>query len=455
MPFCKIFANVLHKDPPFRNPYVYLKEEEFIKLQKQKEQSESKLLKERKETEDLMNNQIISALNNLSSAVASKRLSDTRRKLIKKKEDLIEIIFPIDSNTSNEGSSKETHSNERNNQSSKENRGLFRFFTSHIAKPTINSRLTSLSTTDSNDSESTETTNTTYNPETANKCDAIGTSNTSICSSVVALKSKDSIIPLSAAVANLEHLASRDYSTTSYCIPYTENNVNVLTDEICSNGSSTMSSFNTLSLPSSLTAFATRQDIVPNSNVHYNTNPFVKTIFIADTILNCSKNNYSIDSRSTESFILDSPNRSQKYDFPASNKAFFPNKKAAKFYNTNGSIVLPKANYTNTQLNSFRRRYHKYSIASNSLRLDSLCSSKSDLEPKQFDYCTTELSIEKLENEIQTYGLISSGKQNIHYLNDSDYLNDIGSNYIHKYIEEFESSSVYDSESDKYFGQYL
>ena len=79
MHFCKLFAHAIHKDPPFRNPYVYLKEEEFIKLQKQKEQSESKLLKERKETEDLTNNQIISALNNLSSAVSSKRLSDTRK----------------------------------------------------------------------------------------------------------------------------------------------------------------------------------------------------------------------------------------------------------------------------------------------------------------------------------------------------------------------------------------
>ncbi|CUM54202.1 unnamed protein product [Debaryomyces tyrocola] len=451
MHFCKLFANAIHKDPPFRNPYVYLKEEEFIKLQKQKEQSESKLLKERKETEDLMDNQIISALNNLSSAVASKRLSDTRKKLIKKKEDLIEIIFPIESNISSEGSSKEMHSNERNTQSSKENRGLFRFFTSHITKSTISSRFTSLSTTNSNGSDSTNTTTTTYNPEATNKCDAIDTSNTSICSSVVALKSKDSIIPSSDAVANLEHPSSCGYSTTSYCISYTEHNTgNVLTDEIYSvDGSSSMCSFKTLSLPLSLTAFPTGQDIITNSNMHYKSNPFVKTIFMDDTILNCSKNNYSIESGSTGSLILDSPNRSRNYDFPASNKAFFPNTKAAKFYNIDGSIVLPKANYTNCQLNSFRRRYHKYSMASNSLRLDSLCSNKSDIEPRQFDYCT-----EELENEMQTCGLISSGRKNIKYLNDSDYLNDIDSNYIHKHTEEFESSSVYDSESDKYFGQH-
>ena len=94
-----------------------------------------------------------------------------------------------------------------------------------------------------------------------------------------------------------------------------------------------------------------------------------------------------------------------------------------------------------------------YSMASNSMRLDSLCSNKSDIEPRQFDYCTTE-SIEELENEMQTRGLISSDKKNIKYLNDSDNLNDIDSNYRHKHIEEFESSSVYDSESDKYFGLY-
>lgn len=455
MHFCKLFAHVIHKDPPFRNPYVYLKEEEFIKLQKQKEQSESKLLKERKETEDLTNNQIISALNNLSSAVSSKRLSDTRKKLIKKKEDLIEIIFPIESNISNEVSSKETHSNERNTQCSKENRGLFRFLTSHITKSTNNSRLTSLSMTGSNDSESTETTTTTYNPEATNKCGAIDTSNTSICSSVVALKSKESIISSSDAVANLEHPSSRDYLTTSFCISYTENsNGDVLTDEIYSvDGLSSMSSFKTLSLPLSLTAFPTGQDVINNSKVHYNSNPFVKTIFIADTILNSSKNNYSIESGSTGSLILESPNRSPNYDFAASSKAFFSNTKAAEFYNIDGSIVLPKANYTNCELDSFRRRYHKYSMVSNTMRLDSLCSNKSDIEPRQFDYCTTE-SIQELENEMQTCGLISSDKKNIKYLNDSDNLNDIDSNYRHKHIEEFESSSVYDSESDKYFGQY-
>lgn len=452
MHFYKLFANSIHKEPPFRNPYVYLKEDEFIKLQKQEEQSESKLLKEKREAENLMDNQIISALDNLSSAVASKKLNDTRKMLAKKKEDLIEAIFPIESNISN----KETCSKDRRDRSSKENKRLFRFFMPHISKSTMNSCPTSLRTKDSSDSEYTDTTTATYSPKAMNKYGIIDTTNTSICSSVVALKSKDSTILSSGAVANIEHLLSREYSITSYNISHTENNNgNVNADDIYPTLGCSMSSLKTISLPLSLMHFPAGQEITTTSHIHYNNNPFVKTTYIADSFPNCSKNNYSIDDVSIGSFTLNSNDigRSQNYDFPI---AFVPNFKATNFYHTDRSIVLPKANYTNSQLSSFRRKYHRYSIVSDSFRHDSLCSymsNESDMELRKLDHSTTGQSFERPENEILTFSLTSSDNKNIQYLNDIHYLNDSGYDYTHKHIEKFESSSVYDSESDNYCGQ--
>ncbi|CUM52849.1 uncharacterized protein AC631_02838 [Debaryomyces fabryi] len=448
MHLCKLFANSIHKDPPFRNPYVYLKEEEFIRLQKQKQLSESKLLKERKEEENFKHNQIILALDNLSNAVGTKKLGDTRKKLIKKKENLMEIIFPIESNTSSEDSSKEIHSNERSNRNIKENRGLFRFFTSHISKSTINSCLTSLCTKDFSDSEYTDITTTSYSPEAMNN-DATNTTNTSICSSVVALKSKDSFLPSSDAAAKLEYLSSPDYSTTSYRISYDDNN-RLLADGVYPLiESSSFYSLKTSSLPPGLRTFPKILELSINSNTYHNNRPFIKTVFFSDTILNCSRNTYSTESESTVNLAPDTyeVQRPENHDFPASKISYISNQKESDFYNIDGSIVLPKANYTDSQLSSFRERYHRHSITSNKLRLHSFCSNKQEIEPRQLKYTTHEQSPNELGNKICTRSFKNSEKNSI------DYLSDISSNFIHRQIEEFESSSVYESGSDRYYCQ--
>lgn len=427
MHFCKLFANSIHKDPPFRNPYVYLKEEEFIKLQKQKQLSESKLSKEIKKEENLKHNQIISALDNLSNAVTTKKLVDTRKKLLKKKENIIEIMFPIEQHISNENSSKDIHSNERSDRNIKENNRLFRFFTSHISKSTINSCLTSLCTKDFSDSEYTDLSTTSYGPEGMTN-DATNTTNTSICSSVVALKSEDSFISSSSAAAKIEYLASHDYPTTSYRLSYDKyDNNHLLTDNVYPLfGSSSFYSLKTLSLPPCLKTYL---EPSINSTIYHNSNPFVKTVLISDNTSNCSKDTYSTESESTLNLTPDS--------YELENK---------KFYNIDGSIVLPKANYTDSQLISFRERYHKDFFTPNKLRINSLCSSKQDLEPRQFDYTTQSISEEGNEVFVRSF-------KNREKKNNIDYLNGIISDYIHRQNEEFESSSVCDSMSDKYYGQ--
>lgn len=364
MHFCNLFANSIHKDPPFRNPYVYLKEEEFIKLQKQKQLSESKVLKEKKEVENIKHKQITSALDNLSNAVTTKKLADTRKKLIKKRENLMEFIFQIESNVSNEDASRNIHSNERSNR--KENKRLLRFFTSYISKSTINSCLTSLCTKDFSDSEFTDVTTTSYSPDAMNN-KSTDTTNTSICSSVVALKSKDSFVLSSDAVANLETLSSHDYSTTSYRISYDKyDNYPLLADDLFK--TSSFYSLRTLSL-ARLKIFPTILEPLINPNPYHDNNPFVKTIIISDSTLNCSKDTYSEGSESTVNLTLDSYEiqRIQNYDFSASKVSCFSNQKEREFYNIDGSIVLPKANYTDSQLSSFRERYHTLFFTPNKL----------------------------------------------------------------------------------------
>lgn len=400
MHFCKLFANSIHKDPPFRNPYVYLKEEEFIKLQKQKQLSESKLLKEIKKEENRKHNQIITALDNLSNAVTTKKLVDTRKKLIKKKENLMEIIFPIEPHISNEDSSKDIHSNERSDRNIKENNRLFRFFTSHISKSTINSCLTSLCTKDFSDSEYTDLSTTSYGPEGMTN-DANNTTNTSICSSVVALKSEDSFISSSGAAAKIEYLSSHDYPTTSHRLSYDKYDSNhLLTDNVYPLfGSSSFYSLKTLNLPPCLKTYL---EPSINSTIYHNSNPFVKTVLISDITSNCSKDTYSTESESTLNLTpdLNELQKSQNHDFSTNKISYFFNQKNKEFYNIDGSIVLPKANYTDSQLISFRERYHMDFFTPNKLRINSLCSNKQDIEPRQLKYITHEQSINDQGNEV-------------------------------------------------------
>lgn len=337
------FFNRSHKEPPFRNPYIYLKEQELLKLQKQKEYEELKIMKERQDSNELKDKKIALALDNLSNIASYKRLSDTRKKLIRKLE-LSEINLPMES--LKRGSKK---ANECMNRPWNDNRIALKFLTLRLSKTSESSHVSSACTKNSSGSDLTVNSILCHGLRSKNQS-TYNTDNTNISmfNSIAKIESKESMIPPFRSVANTE-LHSINYLATEYC-PSGNHIKNY------EQTSSTMISFQDLNQSWSLSLIPNEDYPGDNSNTsnNFDISPLPMAISVTETTL---ANRKRCDNTGNSS-------SGRKHNI------FLPSLKITMFCHQGGSIVMPKANCTDKELIHFRKRYHNsYKMYSSKLNL--------------------------------------------------------------------------------------
>lgn len=389
MQIFKFFCNYdFRKEPPFRNPYEYLKEEALIKLQREKKEKEARALKEKIIAEKLMTKRIGDALEHLNYAANSKRQSNRKKRFRQKREDLCKL-FSSDNNSS----TTEKAQNERANNKYTIGKLSQRcnFLASYKSTNSVNTCNTSPGTKDSLTSISSKSTNATSMPGAdytqvlnGNK---FATSTSSFDSnSYTPINENDAFKEFDKSTNILDHSPQSTRSNNFLGIDLSYLNVSM----------------------SLLDPTPELRDISikPNHNTakhKIQSIPDTKTTQISE--VSPVKNHVNFQSLRGSTICIDSSSidSSDMTTLLSTEAKIATNKQNTdNYYHANGSIALPRANCIGKLLSSFRKRYHRDSLIPAEFDpLDigdfSLCSSDDfDINPENFKDEARKSLLEKL-----------------------------------------------------------